>query len=364
MQGKLFNTKPTEYDLPKNLWGLIDHLRSKQKWSDKDVNDYWIPRLKKFCEIEDKWQRIFLDPLDTIKTAARNKDFTSSSALRLEREANKAESTLSTEAAVRSFHVWLKDNIGKDSWDFRKIIYYRRKVLALSNNFKSQWIFGDWRDYLEEVENGSCRLLLIDPPYGMDYQSDRRTDRRKERKHNKIENDNIDTALIEMRDSIRATLPKLNDNAHVLCFCHWKVEHLVIEIMEGLGLAVRGSLIWYKNNAGMGDPFTTFAPQHERIIHAVKGSPILFNRKPDVFEANKVRTTYHPTEKPVSLLKDLIECTTTEGELVMDMFGGVASTHFAAKQCGRAYWGTEKVEKFYRRGKERLAKCSKQETIW
>jgi site-specific DNA-methyltransferase (adenine-specific) len=295
--------------------------------------------------------------------AANNKDFTSSTAKRLEREANKAEELLRPEDRS-TFYSWLKENKGKDSWDFRKIIDYRRKINAALKNSESKWIFGNWRDHIEEIEDGSGRLLLIDPPYGMDYQSDRKTDRREKRKHDRIENDDLDSALIEMRDSIYASLPKLHSNSHLLCFCHWRVENLVINIMKELGLAVRGSLIWYKNNAGMGDPFTTFAPQHERIIHAVKGSPILFSRKADVLRADKVRTTYHPTEKPVSLLRELIECTTSEGELVIDMFGGVASTHFAAKQCGRKYWGTEKVKKFFEHGKSRLDKCSEQKSIW
>jgi site-specific DNA-methyltransferase (adenine-specific) len=364
LQTELFEHKSTEYDLPKDVWWLVDKLRVKYKWSDSDVYDYWIPRLKLFFEVDFKWQKIFLSPEKTIKLAAKNKDFTSTTVKRLEREANKVESVLENTDDINEFHRWLSDNCEKDSWDFRQLIYYRRKFVALKKDLKSEWILGDWRDHIHKIEDGSGRLLLIDPPYGMDYQSDRRSDRRKKLKHDRIENDGLSEALHEIRLSIEALIPKMHDNAHVLCFCHWKVERFIVDIMNSLGLSVRGSLIWYKNNAGMGDPFTTFAPQHERIIHTVKGSPILFIRESDVFEASRINTKHHPTEKPTQLLMKLIKCTTTEGELVIDVFGGVGSTHISAKELDRRYWGTEKIEKYYERGKYRLDKCGIQKTIF
>lgn len=364
MQSNIFGHNPTEYDLPENLWELIDRIRIERKWSDSDVYEYWIPRLKPFCEIDKKWQDIFLDPNKTIVLATKNKDFTSTTAKKLEREANKVEDVMTNTSDISEFHKWLSDNCEKDSWDFRQLIYYRRKFIASKNDFKSEWILGDWKDHINKLEDNLGRLLLIDPPYGMEYRSDRRTDRRKELKHDKIENDSIEEALEEIRSSITAILPKLYDHAHILCFCHWKVEKFIIDIMVDLGLSVRGSLIWHKNNSGMGDPFTTFAPRHERIVHAVKGSPILFKRKPDVLEADRINTEYHPTEKPIQLLTELIECTTAEYELVIDIFGGVASTHLASKLLNRKYWGTEKIDKYYKRGDERLNKCSIQNNIF
>ena len=69
--------------------------------------------------------------------------------------------------------------------------------------------------------------------------------------------------------------------------------------MVDAGLTLRNSIIWAKNNHGTGDLQRDFAPKHERIVYAVKGDPILFNREPDVLEASKVSTDRHPTEKPL-----------------------------------------------------------------
>jgi len=367
-QPTLFNTlgvKPdTEYHpLPKDVWGLIDKTRLTRRWSDEDTK-YWLNKLKKFCDVDPKWQDIFVPPSRTIALSIKHRDFSHVTVERLVTVAKMTEEILSSEAEVSDFHRWLHDNMEGLSWDFRNIIKYRRSYLAGKLDITNMWLLGDWREYIHTLTKETVRLLLVDPPYGMDYNSDRRVDRRVPRKHDKIENDTLEEALIEIRDSVRSIYDKLSNNAHILCFCHWRVEKEIMTIMEQEGYKVRGSLIWHKNNAGMGDPFTTFAPQHERIVHAVKGSPILFKRKSDVLQAERVGTHNHPTEKPITLLKPLIQCTTAPGELVVDMFGGVASTHVAAKLTGRKYWGTEKVEKFYNIGKDRLDTCDKQPVLW
>jgi len=117
---------------------------------------------------------------------------------------------------------------------------------------------------------------------------------------------------------------------------------------------VKGSLVWVKNNTGMGDLKGAFAPKHERIVHAVKGSPILFERQADVLEYDRVNTDRHPTEKPVDLLARLIEVASVEGQRVADPFAGVGSTCEAAASTGRHYWGCELKDEYYEHGKARL----------
>ena len=48
-----------------------------------------------------------------------------------------------------------------------------------------------------------------------------------------------------------------------------------------------------------------------------------------------------PTQKPISLMKYLIELTTIEGQTVLDPFCGCGSTLQAAKELGREYIGIE-----------------------
>lgn len=250
---------------------------------------------------------------------------------------------------------WLVANMGGKSWDVRELVAYRLQIEQRLNKCgPNQWLHGNWRDYVDAIKDGSIAVLLTDPPYGMGYQSDHRLDRRKPKKHDRIENDGHGEGPAELGECVAAFMPKLSDSSHVFVFTNWRNEEAMRAAIADAGLTVRGSLVWVKNNTGMGDPKTTFAPKHERIIHAVKGSPILFEREADVLEYDRVNTDRHPTEKPVDLLARLIEITTVEGQRVADPFAGVGSTCEAAESLGRNYWGCEINEEYWRHGCDRL----------
>jgi site-specific DNA-methyltransferase (adenine-specific) len=252
------------------------------------------------------------------------------------------------------FQEWCIKNAGGDSWNLRKVeaklAEIKQAIASSQVAVESSWFHGDWKDYADTIENESVNLLLTDPPYGMDYQSGRRKD-----KHSLIENDgNVGDACDVLRSCVNALLPKLCKDAHVLVFCRWDSDGAFQAALRNCGLTVKSSLIWVKDNHGAGDLKGGFAPKHERIIHAVKGTPSLFVREPDVLECAKVATDIHPTEKPVDLLARLIEATTVEGQFVFDPFGGVASTLVAAKRCGRKWAGCEISEEYHKEGAQRL----------
>ena len=254
---------------------------------------------------------------------------------------------------------WLIDNMGGKSWDVRELVAYRMEIeQRIRKSGPNQWLLGNWREHVLSIKDGSISVLLTDPPYGMGYQSDFRLDRSKPKKHERIANDGEGEGPAELANCVEEFIPKLTADAHVFVFTNWRNEEAMRAALADAGLTVRGSLVWVKNNTGMGDPKTTFAPKHERIIHAVKGSPILFEREADVLEYDRVNTDRHPTEKPVELLKRLIEITTVAGQRVADPFGGVGSTCEAAESLGRHYWACEINDEYWRHGCERLSQST------
>lgn len=62
----------------------------------------------------------------------------------------------------------------------------------------------------------------------------------------------------------------------------------------------------------------------------------------------------HSSQKPVDLLKYLINTYTKENDLILDIFAGSGSTLVAAKQSNRQYIGIEKEEEYYNICLERL----------
>ena len=348
----------------KQLWPALVSSLLSSGWSVAETEG-WVAKVAEFAEPEGcgAW----LPLLPVVERFLTTKEFSPQTVRQLAAERNsimelidanadKIEEAGQVPAAwADEAERWLVANMGGKSWDVRELVAYRLQLEQRINKCgPDQWLHGNWRDHVDAIKDGSVSVLLTDPPYGMGYQSDYRLDRSKARKHKPIENDGQGEGPAEVAECLAAFVPKLADNAHVFVFTNWRNEEAMRAAIGDAGLLVRGSLVWVKNNTGMGDPKTTFAPKHERIIHAVKGSPILFEREADVLEYDRVNTDRHPTEKPVDLLARLIEITTVEGQRVADPFGGVGSTCHAAAGLKRHYWGCEINEEYWGHGCKRL----------
>ena len=62
----------------------------------------------------------------------------------------------------------------------------------------------------------------------------------------------------------------------------------------------------------------------------------------------------HPAQKPVSLLKRLIEIFTDPGDVVIDPCAGSGSTLRAAMEIGRSAYGFEISRDFYKEATEKM----------
>lgn len=61
----------------------------------------------------------------------------------------------------------------------------------------------------------------------------------------------------------------------------------------------------------------------------------------------KAGTKVHPTEKPVELMKILIENSSNKGDVICDMFMGSGSTGVACLETNRKFIGCEIDSDFY-----------------
>ena len=89
---------------------------------------------------------------------------------------------------------------------------------------------------------------------------------------------------------------------------------------------------------------------NETILHR-------YNQKPNnIFcvETNVEDRGLHPTQKPIQLMKLLIELTTQENQVVLDPFAGSSTTLVAARLLNRHYIGFEKSKVYYETSKKRL----------
>lgn len=76
--------------------------------------------------------------------------------------------------------------------------------------------------------------------------------------------------------------------------------------------------------------------------------------KSNILEYKKDYNGYHPTQKPILLLEDLIKTFSNENDLVVDLTMGSGSTGVACKNTNRNFIGIEKDEKYFKIAEQRI----------
>lgn len=215
----------------------------------------------------------------------------------------------------------------------------------------TDYVQGDCLTLLPSLPDNSIRLLLTDPPYGVDFQSNRRT---ATAKADKIDGDESpqDAALL-LRDMLRIVTTKMAQDSRILVFTSQAYYSLFRAIITESGFTCGRTLTWVKENHTSGN-LDDFAPQTEWVINAWRGKPSINHRISEVLSFRRESNTSHPTEKPMQMLMELIKQLTLPDELVVDPFAGTGATVEAARRLGRRVYGIEKQQTWYDEGVIRL----------
>ena len=210
---------------------------------------------------------------------------------------------------------------------------------------------GDCLEVMGGIKDKSVDLIVTDPPYLMDYQSNRR---KKEDRFDKIKNDKGNYTLIQ--DYLEECHRIMKDNTAIYCFCSWhNIDFFKNEFEKYFKL--KNILVWNKNNHGTGDLKGSYAPKHEFILFGHKGRTLLKEKRiADVIDCPKISSNKltHPTEKPQDLLEIFIKQSSDVGSIIFDGFMGTGSCGIAAKKLSRNFIGVELDEKYFNIAKDRI----------
>lgn len=199
-----------------------------------------------------------------------------------------------------------------------------------------------YQDAQSTIYHGDCReilpllpkvdLVLTDPPYGMEYLSGLR-----KKPHSQIAGD--DALPVEI---INICIEKAEYASYF--FCRW--DNLV-EVKKPDSF-----LVWEKNNWTAGDLEHTHGRMWEGILFYAGQKHAFKKRIPDIIKSKKTLNNLHPTQKPVTLFRQILEA--NQGDLILDPFMGSGTTLIAAKNLGRKAIGIELEEKYCKIAVERL----------
>lgn len=191
---------------------------------------------------------------------------------------------------------------------------------------------------MSNIENLSIDLVVTDPPYLMNYQSNRR---KKEDRFEKIKNDKDNYELIQkyFQECYRI----MKDNTAIYCFCSWhNIDFFKQEFEKYFKL--KNIIVWNKNNHGTGDLKGSYAPKYEFILFGHKGRVLLREKRiADVIDCAKIpsKKLTHPTEKPQELLEIFIKQSSDENDIVYDGFMGTGNCGLVSNRLNRKFIGVE-----------------------
>lgn len=153
-------------------------------------------------------------------------------------------------------------------------------------------------------------------------------------------------------------------------------HHIIFSLgfaLQSLGFRIINQIAWEKPDPVPNALHTAFTHAHETLLWASKGKGAqhTFNydliNSPDpagqVSSVWRIRTVpgrekrhgYHPTQKPLRLVRRALLASTAEHALVFDPFTGSGTTAVAAKELNRSFVGAEREEEYAELAARRIA---------
>ena len=231
------------------------------------------------------------------------------------------------------------------------------------SELRNRIIQDDCIKVMKDLPDNSVDLILCDPPYLMNY----RTNRRKNKNHRfcaPITNDDSPgfvNALIEQ------CYRKLKPNRALYMFCNdTHVDFFKRELEKWF--KIRNLIVWIKNNHTAGDLESALGKRYELIFLVNKGrARFRGKRLSDVWGADAderkalnhdSRPKLHQNQKPIPLLKRCILLHSDPGDLILDPVCGSGSALIAAAELGRDYIGIEIEPEYIELAKRCLAQTT------
>lgn len=233
---------------------------------------------------------------------------------------------------------------------------------------------GDCLEIMKEIDDKSIDLVLIDPPYGVDF--DGGFDDSKE-------------YVKELMDNFSVVLRnKLKDDAHIYIFVPTKEIKMFLDsfrsynLMNILSTRTYTNSTYSKNNYNFNNQLILFytkfqGPKFHKELNKVdfiktsnswlkdkrnKNPKEFTYNYPSIFpddifsneKANAKRKNMHPCQKNVKLEEILIKLSSKENDVVLDAFMGSGSTGIACINTNRKFYGIEKDEHYFDVAKNRI----------
>ena len=206
---------------------------------------------------------------------------------------------------------------------------------------------GDCLELMKEIPNGSVDLVLTDIPYG--------EVNRKSNGLRNLDKGKADIVTFDLKELTETLCDKTGGSIYM--FCGTEQVSTIRATMIEKGLSTR-LCIWEKTNPSPMNGQVIWLSGIECCVYGKKKNAT-FNEhcKNTVFRFPTVKGKLHPTQKPIDLMKYLIEVSSNENDTVLDPFMGSGSTGVACVNTNRNFIGIELDKNYFETAKCRIESC-------
>jgi site-specific DNA-methyltransferase (adenine-specific) len=229
-------------------------------------------------------------------------------------------------------------------------------------------ILGDCLQELPKIESNSIDLIITDPPYLISRDSNFKqisdsTSKEMVTKYNiSIDFGNWDKVELDFNSLFKEWFRILKKGGTLIVFYDvWKSNEIK-DSANLVGFKQPRVCAWTKTNPVPINSKTNYLSNAtEYFFTFVKGGKPTFNSEYDngfyrFPICHGKERLQHPTQKPLSLISQLIEKHSNVGDLVLDNFAGTGTVGDACLKLDRKYILIEKEEEYFNMIKNRLNK--------
>lgn len=223
-------------------------------------------------------------------------------------------------------------------------------------------------DFLHKVESDSVSLVLIDPPYEVSRETNFAKCEKKgtdvDRFRMSMDFGEWDYNFTNLKDVIRESYRVLKPGGTLICFYDvWKITTLKSYFDSAKFKQLR-LIEWVKTNpVPVNSKINYLTNAREIALTGVKGGKPTFHSEYDTgiyhYPICHSKDRFHPTQKPLKLIEDLITKHSNEDDLVLDCFSGSGTTAIGCINLKRKFIGCELSKEFYEKSITRIEQHSK-----
>ena len=150
----------------------------------------------------------------------------------------------------------------------------------------------------------------------------------------------------------------------ILMFTDWRMIGHLAPVIESARYRYQNLIVWNKGVAGLGAGFRT---QHELGILFAKGTPTYYSvANGNVLTVPRIPSgeKEHQTEKPVELIRPIVETLSPPDGTILDPFMGSGTTGVACANLGRKFIGIEIEPKYFDIACRRIEDAYKQPRLF